>query len=116
MVNMSKWKDWRLDALNEQSPKDEKPILEPQDEGSEFDGDILDESFYHLNSEAKLGFSVRQMRKHLTEIEKQFKRTLESGRTDESLVECWTRTYSSLTELDKRLHGLMKSMYRGKKQ
>jgi hypothetical protein len=103
---MSKWKDWRLNALTESSGDDEN-----QDNNYI----TISESFYHLNSEAKLGFSIRQMRKHLTEIEKQFKRTVESGRTDESLVESWVRTYESLSQLDERLHGLLKSMYKKRK-
>lgn len=107
-INFSKWKDWRLEALNDKSKSE--PV--------EIDDDdyiMLKESFYHLNSEAKLGLSLRQIRKHLTEIEKQYKRTIESAKVDEAIVERWARAYSSLVQLDERLHNLMKSMYRGKK-
>ena len=107
-INLSKWKDWRLNSLNE--------IHESDDEKNDEKYITINESFYHLNTEAKLGLSLRQMRKHLTEIEKRFKKTVESEHVDEAMVECWTRTYTSLTELDERLHNLMKSMYKGKKK
>ena len=105
-MNLKKWQDWRLDALTEETIKND---------GTEDEKYItITESFYHLNSEAKLGLSIRQMKKHMNEIEKQFRKTVESGKVDEAQVESWARTYESLKFLDEKLHKLMKEMYKGK--
>lgn len=103
-MNTQKWRDWRLNALLE----------EDKNKDSDDKFITIAESFYHLNSEAKVGFSIRQIKKNLKEIENQFNRAKLSERIDDSMVEVWTNTYKSIKALDERLHTLMESMYQEK--
>ena len=104
-MDYKKWKEWRYNALVENEKKNE--VVDD-------DHIVLKESFYHLNSEAKIGFSIRQLKKNLKEIENQFNRAKLSEKVDESMVEVWTNAYKSIKALDERLHNLMKSMYQEK--
>ena len=104
-MDYRKWKEWRYNALVENDEK--KEVVDD-------DHIILKESFYHLNSEAKIGFSIRQIKRNLKEIENQFGRAKMSENVDESMVEVWTNAYKSIKALDERLHNLMESMYQEK--
>lgn len=73
----------------------------------------LNESFYHLTSEAKIGFMIREMKKNLSYIEKKFAGDNELSEVDDRKVDSWVKAYNSLKSLSERVNTLLKSM-RGK--
>lgn len=129
-----KWLDWRIKALNEDRiddaveqftcPKCGKDLERDtsgkhqcscgwKEKEEEWESKAIAESFYHLTSEAKIGFMLREMKKNLSFIEKKFMMENELSEVDDKKVDNWVKAYSSLKMLDERIHTLLKSM-RGK--
>ena len=129
-----KWLDWRIKALNEDQIDDAVEQFTCQKCGkdlkadasgkyncscgwkeseAEWESKALEESFYHLTSEAKIGFMLREMKKNLSYIEKKFMMENELTEVDDKKVDNWVKAYNSLKMLDERIHTLLKSM-RGK--
>jgi hypothetical protein len=98
-MNSTKWRNWRLDVLNGVDEKKTEGSPEP-----------IEEAFHYLTAEEKMGLAIREMKKSLTLIERQFLKANESNKIDEAQVDNWVKTYKSLQFIEKKVKSLLKTM------